>query len=80
MRFRNACGACGRWAYHTAMRIFGWRSARRRNQAREIATKIAAGQGTTGLEDKQVVALIAYLDRLGRDLFATPPAKETAAK
>ena len=50
------------------------------NQAREIGTKIAADQGPPGLEDKQAVALIAYLDRLGRDLFATPPAKETAAK
>jgi cytochrome c oxidase cbb3-type subunit I/II len=45
-----------------------------RKQAAEVAARIAAGDdGLTDLEDKQVVALIAYLDRLGTDLFAAPP-------
>ena len=35
-----------------------------------MAAKIEQDQGPPGLEDKQVVALIAYLDRLGVDLFA----------
>lgn len=48
-------------------------------QATQIATKIEQDQGPAGLADKQVVAMIAYLDRLGRDLFAAPPegAEET---
>jgi cytochrome c oxidase cbb3-type subunit I/II len=45
-------------------------------QATEIARKIEEEQGPAGLETKQVVALIAYLDRLGVDAFATPPAAD----
>lgn len=44
-----------------------------RQQAATIAAKIAEDQGPTELADKQVVALVAYLDRLGTDLFASPP-------
>jgi cytochrome c oxidase cbb3-type subunit I/II len=44
-----------------------------RKQASEIAAKIEKDDGPRDLEDKKVVALIAYLDRLGVDLFATPP-------
>jgi cytochrome c oxidase cbb3-type subunit I/II len=41
-------------------------------QAADVANKIVAQGGPKGLEDKQVVALIAYLQRLGTDLFARP--------
>lgn len=47
-------------------------------QAAEISQKIVAEQGPAGLESKQVVALIAYLERLGVDLFATPAADTEA--
>jgi len=39
-----------------------------RGQAREIAAKIVAEQGPAGLEDRKVVALVAYLMRIGTDL------------
>jgi cytochrome c oxidase cbb3-type subunit I/II len=45
-------------------------------QAEEIAAKIERDGGETGLEDKMVIALIAYVDRLGLDLFAAPDASE----
>jgi cytochrome c oxidase cbb3-type subunit I/II len=53
-----------------------------RAQAQDVADKIAQQGGPKGLEDKQVVALIAYVQRLGTDLFATPevaPAAPLAA-
>jgi cytochrome c oxidase cbb3-type subunit I/II len=50
-----------------------------KTQAAEIAAKIEQEKGPGGLADKQVVALIAYVDRLGRDLFKTPPAPPAAA-
>lgn len=43
-----------------------------REQARAVAAQIVSQQGPSGLQDKQVVALVAYLQRLGTDLFATP--------
>jgi cytochrome c oxidase cbb3-type subunit I/II len=43
-------------------------------QASKIAADIVSQGGPEGLADKQVVAMIAYLQRLGTDLFATPPA------
>ncbi|MHB8972251.1 MAG: cytochrome-c oxidase, cbb3-type subunit II [Pirellulaceae bacterium] len=43
-----------------------------RQQAVAVAAKVEKDQGPTGLETKQVVALIAYLERLGVDLFASP--------
>jgi cytochrome c oxidase cbb3-type subunit I/II len=42
-------------------------------QAAQVAGRIAAEGGPTGLQDKKVVALIAYLQRLGKDLNAPPP-------
>ncbi|MCA8988342.1 MAG: cytochrome-c oxidase, cbb3-type subunit II, partial [Planctomycetaceae bacterium] len=45
-----------------------------RKQADKIAKEIVAQEGPEGLADKQVVAMIAYLQRLGTDLFKTPPA------
>jgi cytochrome c oxidase cbb3-type subunit I/II len=56
----------------------GIESARR--QAQQIAQKIVQDKGPPGLEDKAVVALIAYVDRLGKDLFAAPPAPAEGAK
>jgi cytochrome c oxidase cbb3-type subunit I/II len=50
-----------------------------KTQAAEIAAKIEQDKGPGGLADKQVVALIAYVDRLGKDLFQTPPAPPAAA-
>jgi cytochrome c oxidase cbb3-type subunit I/II len=44
-----------------------------RAQAAEIAATIVEQGGKSGLEDKEVVALIAYLQRLGTDLFKPPP-------
>ena len=43
-----------------------------KTQAAQIAAKIEQEKGPGGLADKQVVALIAYVDRLGKDLFKTP--------
>jgi len=50
-----------------------------RAQAAAIAERIRADKGPAGMETKQVIALIAYLDRLGKDLYATPPAEEQPA-
>jgi cytochrome c oxidase cbb3-type subunit I/II len=44
-----------------------------RRQAAQIAKKIADDKGPAQLDEREVVALIAYVDRLGRDLFAAPP-------
>ena len=44
-----------------------------RAQARKIADDIAAQGGPTDLADKEVVAVIAYLQRLGTDIKARPP-------
>ena len=50
-----------------------------RAQAREIADDIAKAGGPAGLEDKEVVAMVAYLQRLGRDIKANPVAQQPAA-
>jgi cytochrome c oxidase cbb3-type subunit I/II len=39
-----------------------------RTQAKSVADDIAANGGPSGLEDKEIVALIAYLQRLGVDI------------
>jgi cytochrome c oxidase cbb3-type subunit I/II len=39
-----------------------------RAQAKQIAADIASQGGPRGLEDKEVIAMIAYLQRLGRDI------------
>jgi cytochrome c oxidase cbb3-type subunit I/II len=44
-----------------------------KEQARQLAEQIAQQQQYEGLEDKQVIALIAYIERLGTDLFKPPP-------
>ena len=45
-----------------------------KEQALQIAKEIEEQGGPAGTQDKKVVALIAYLQRLGTDLFATPEA------
>ena len=39
-----------------------------RLQAKDVATEIAAEGGPAGLENKEIVALVAYLQRLGTDI------------
>ena len=50
-----------------------------RTQATEIATNVAENGGPQGLETKKIVALTAYLQRLGRDIQETPPTQAVAA-
>lgn len=50
-----------------------------RKQASAIAKQIVDQKGPGGLETKQVVALVAYLQRLGTDLFAVPDSKPVPA-
>jgi cytochrome c oxidase cbb3-type subunit I/II len=50
-----------------------------RAQAGTIAADIVAQQGPSGLEDKEIVALIAYLQRLGTDIKAVPVAAAAPA-
>ncbi|MFI4850271.1 MAG: cytochrome-c oxidase, cbb3-type subunit I [Gimesia chilikensis] len=51
-----------------------------KKQAKAIADDIERQKGPSGLEDKQVVALIAYLQRLGTDLFKTPKSPNPSAE
>jgi len=54
-----------------------------RAQAQQVADDLAAAGGPSGLQDKEVVALIAYIQRLGTDLrggmAATPAGAPTMA-
>jgi cytochrome c oxidase cbb3-type subunit I/II len=45
-----------------------------REQARNIAAEIHAQGGPSGLDGKKIVALVAYLQRLGTDIKKTPGA------
>jgi cytochrome c oxidase cbb3-type subunit I/II len=45
-----------------------------REQARSVAASILSQGGPKGLEDKEIVALVAYLQRLGTDIRSAPPA------
>jgi cytochrome c oxidase cbb3-type subunit I/II len=49
-----------------------------REQARAIAAGIVEQGGPAGLEDKEVVAIVAYLQRLGRDIKVSPPQTASA--
>jgi cytochrome c oxidase cbb3-type subunit I/II len=49
-----------------------------REQARVIAQGLAEQGGQTGLEDKKIVALIAYLQRLGTDISKPEPQPDAA--
>jgi len=44
-----------------------------RDQARALATSIASQGGPQDLADKEIVALVAYLQRLGTDIRSAPP-------
>ncbi|MBL8887058.1 MAG: cytochrome-c oxidase, cbb3-type subunit I [Phycisphaerales bacterium] len=48
-----------------------------RTQAQKLAAEIVQAQGPTGLENKQIIALVAYLQRLGTDI--SKPAPDAAA-
>jgi len=52
-----------------------------RDQAAEVAAKLAKLGGPSGMQDKDVIALIAYIQRLGRDiqLDRAPPAPAAPA-
>jgi cytochrome c oxidase cbb3-type subunit I/II len=45
-----------------------------REQARVVAARIVEQGGPAGLEDKEIVAMVAYLQRLGTDLRRVAPA------
>jgi len=49
-----------------------------REEARTIAREVEAQGGPEGLENKQIVALVAYLQRLGKDIEASTTAEEGA--
>jgi len=49
-----------------------------RAQAGKIAAEIVEQKGPAGLEDKEVIALVAYMQRIGKDLFAPLPAPADA--
>jgi cytochrome c oxidase cbb3-type subunit I/II len=52
-----------------------------RLQAKEIADEIVKQGGPAGLEDKQIIPMVAYLQRLGTDIKnASPPASEPEIK
>jgi cytochrome c oxidase cbb3-type subunit I/II len=48
-----------------------------REQAKQIAAAIREQGGPDGLEDKQIVAMVAYMQRLGRDIKVTSTAQTT---
>jgi cytochrome c oxidase cbb3-type subunit I/II len=44
-----------------------------REQGKQVAASIVAQGGQAGLENKEIVAIIAYLQRLGRDIQVAAP-------
>jgi cytochrome c oxidase cbb3-type subunit I/II len=48
-----------------------------REQARQVASDLVAQGGYPGLEDKQIIAVVAYLQRLGTDLTKPAPVAAT---
>jgi cytochrome c oxidase cbb3-type subunit I/II len=51
-----------------------------REQAKQIAAAIREQGGPDGLEDKQIVAMVAYMQRLGRDIKVTATASAAPAQ
>ena len=49
-----------------------------RKQAERVAADIVKQGGPAGVQEKQAIALIAYLQRMGTDLFRTEEAKKKA--
>ncbi len=56
----------------------GQASAMARAQATELAAAIVSQGGPDGLADKEIIAMVAYLQRLGRDLKAATTASTGA--
>jgi cytochrome c oxidase cbb3-type subunit I/II len=50
-----------------------------RAQAQQIAAVITEQGGPAGLEDKQIIAMVAYMQRLGRDIKVTTTADNRTA-
>jgi cytochrome c oxidase cbb3-type subunit I/II len=50
-----------------------------KTQAAQIAANIRKDGGPPGLDDKEIVAVIAYIQRLGRDISAGSPPVAVAA-
>jgi cytochrome c oxidase cbb3-type subunit I/II len=50
-----------------------------RAQAQQIAAAITEQGGPAGLEDKQIIAMVAYMQRLGRDIKVTTSADNRTA-
>ncbi len=50
-----------------------------REQARRIAAAIVEQGGPSGLEDKQMIAMVAYMQRLGRDIQVNRTAETTGS-
>jgi len=48
-----------------------------RAQADTLAAAIVAEGGPRNLQDKQIIAMVAYLQRLGRDIKAPQVARST---
>jgi cytochrome c oxidase cbb3-type subunit I/II len=51
-----------------------------REQARELASEIEAQGGPKALETKKIVALVAYLQRLGTDIKKAPPTNDGSSQ
>jgi cbb3-type cytochrome c oxidase subunit II len=51
-----------------------------RAEAEAIAREVEAQGGPQGLENKQIVALVAYLQRLGKDIEASTTAGESSSQ
>ena len=47
-----------------------------RSQAKEIAARLVSQGGPEGTEDKKIIALIAYMQRMGTDISKPAPAPE----
>jgi cytochrome c oxidase cbb3-type subunit I/II len=50
-----------------------------RDQAKAIAASIVEQGGPNGLENKEIVAIVAYMQHLGRDIKATTTASRGGA-
>ncbi|MCB9646554.1 MAG: cytochrome-c oxidase, cbb3-type subunit I [Deltaproteobacteria bacterium] len=50
-----------------------------RDQAQQMASAIEKAGGPAGLQDKKIIALVAYLQRLGTDIKKLPDAKDGKA-
>ena len=72
--FRSGCAACGCWACRTRTKQIENCIEDAQKQADGIVAKIKEYESPGELRDKKVIALIAYLDKLGRDISEPAPA------